>query len=401
LTQRSLISRTFPCLAAILLGAGAELPAQHFVRGDVNLDGEVSHFDVTLMVMAGLIQHQPTRCLKAADIDDDGLVDLSGPDEAILLGNWLFRPERGSHLPAPFLAKGLDPTPDGRGLGFSWQGPPDLEPGQRNVQFFLLATTGNPILSFAASFRIDSRIFENVRVDLDQTIVPAAAGKLLMLSPFFQSRVTPAATKGFDLLRIAVVYALPGDGQGLALRGIRERWAPLAFAATEGPIADAPLLRVRVDVRAEAPVGRFARVISQAPDEDFVVAARAVHGLVTEFASIEEDGVGRMPGTSEDLPPTVIGGAEEFLRGDANADGTVNIADATTLLGFLFLGDDPLACEDAADANDDGSLNISDASFALGYLFLGTAQPPFPGPANCGPDALTADPIRCWAGCPH
>lgn len=58
----------------------------------------------------------------------------------------------------------------------------------------------------------------------------------------------------------------------------------------------------------------------------------------------------------------------EFLRGDANRDGSVNITDATAILNFVFLGV-PICDEDAADANDDGSINISDPVRLLDFLF--------------------------------
>ena len=58
-----------------------------------------------------------------------------------------------------------------------------------------------------------------------------------------------------------------------------------------------------------------------------------------------------------------------FLRGDVNGDHTVDIADATSLLGYLFGEDQPPWCPDAADANDDGSLNIADPIAILTTLF--------------------------------
>ncbi len=74
-----------------------------------------------------------------------------------------------------------------------------------------------------------------------------------------------------------------------------------------------------------------------------------------------------------------------FKRGDANADGGVNIADAISLLGHLFGGEPSPVCPDAADANDDGALNIADAIKILGHLFAG--EGPLPDPFDaCGPD---------------
>jgi hypothetical protein len=52
-------------------------------------------------------------------------------------------------------------------------------------------------------------------------------------------------------------------------------------------------------------------------------------------------------------------------------------------------------CIDAADANDDGKVNLADAITILGYLFSGAAS--LPGPfAECGSDP-TADTLGCEA----
>ena len=57
--------------------------------------------------------------------------------------------------------------------------------------------------------------------------------------------------------------------------------------------------------------------------------------------------------------------------GEVNGDGAVNIADAISLLGYLFGGQAEPGCLKAADANDDGGVNIADAVTILGYLFGG------------------------------
>lgn len=93
--------------------------------------------------------------------------------------------------------------------------------------------------------------------------------------------------------------------------------------------------------------------------------------------------------------------AVPFLRGDADANGTVEMADAVRIFGFLFLGTPRvLPCKDAADANDSGNVDLSDGVTILSYLFLGGPElpPPFPG---CGYDP-TEDALDCrvHAFCP-
>jgi hypothetical protein len=87
-----------------------------------------------------------------------------------------------------------------------------------------------------------------------------------------------------------------------------------------------------------------------------------------------------------------------FRRGDADPDGTLAIADAIVVLERLFLGGNPLACEDAADSNDDGRLDLTDPMALLRSLFLGAGPLPPPGSANCGPDP-TPDALQCGKGC--
>jgi hypothetical protein len=74
----------------------------------------------------------------------------------------------------------------------------------------------------------------------------------------------------------------------------------------------------------------------------------------------------------------------EFLRGDANGDGKVDISDAVRILDRLFAGGEGFDCNDAADTNHDGVIDISDAVSELTFLFLGGDLPPDPGPVTCG-----------------
>ena len=75
----------------------------------------------------------------------------------------------------------------------------------------------------------------------------------------------------------------------------------------------------------------------------------------------------------------------EFLRGDSNADGGVDLSDAVHILNFLFLGSADLGCADAADADDTGLLDLTDAVYVLNFLFLGGFPPPVPL-GSCGQD---------------
>lgn len=86
----------------------------------------------------------------------------------------------------------------------------------------------------------------------------------------------------------------------------------------------------------------------------------------------------------------------DFLRGDVDASGVIDVTDATGILRHLFPFRGPtrrLDCLDAADTNDDGRVNISDAVYLLIHLFAGTSAPPAPYP-RCGVDP-TEDSLGC------
>jgi len=72
-----------------------------------------------------------------------------------------------------------------------------------------------------------------------------------------------------------------------------------------------------------------------------------------------------------------------YIRGDANADGQVNISDSQSVFGYLFLGRAEPSCRDSADVNSDGKLDISDGIRLLQFLFTGGDQPSAPYP-ECG-----------------
>lgn len=84
-----------------------------------------------------------------------------------------------------------------------------------------------------------------------------------------------------------------------------------------------------------------------------------------------------------------------FGRGDCNADGGFNIADAIFVLAALFSGGPSGTCLDACDSNDDGGVNIADAIFSLAALFSGGPPPSAPAPGTCGLDATDTDALDC------
>ena len=77
-----------------------------------------------------------------------------------------------------------------------------------------------------------------------------------------------------------------------------------------------------------------------------------------------------------------------FHRGDADGDGSVNLADAVFTLRSLFQGGPQPGCAEAADADNDGAVGVSDPVSVLEFLFRGGPPPVAPGqpPGPCGLD---------------
>lgn len=67
------------------------------------------------------------------------------------------------------------------------------------------------------------------------------------------------------------------------------------------------------------------------------------------------------------------------IRGDVNHDGTINIADLTYKVNWLFREGPPPPCPEEVDDNGDGDVDIADLTYEVDYLFKG-GPPPVPCP---------------------
>jgi len=85
--------------------------------------------------------------------------------------------------------------------------------------------------------------------------------------------------------------------------------------------------------------------------------------------------------------------AADFLRGDANSDGTLSLADAQFTFSHLFRQGPEFECESAANANSDSKVNVADGIWIFNYLFLNGPAPSAPFPA-AGP-APEGDSLPC------
>ena len=90
-------------------------------------------------------------------------------------------------------------------------------------------------------------------------------------------------------------------------------------------------------------------------------------------------------------------GKGPFLRGDANDDAKVDIADGIWIISELFRDGPEGPCQSAADANADGAVDLADANYIFNHRFAGGPQPPAPFP-ECGLIDLDADDLECPEG---
>ncbi len=147
--------------------------------------------------------------------------------------------------------------------------------------------------------------------------------------------------------------------------------------------------RLRLEVTGDAVMGYFGGTYGSTGDGQAVsgtLRAEAFGNFYIGYREGVADNAGARPPTLDRLIVGIPGTQPlRFKRGDANADGGVNIADAIYTLQNLFAQGPPILCPDAADANDDEGVNIADAIYVLQNLFAdGPAiPPPHPG---CGND---------------
>lgn len=76
-----------------------------------------------------------------------------------------------------------------------------------------------------------------------------------------------------------------------------------------------------------------------------------------------------------DVPCVWDPDCETLNRGDANADGNVNLSDSIFILNWLFQGGPAPICLDAADVNGDSKVDISDSDALLNYLYSSGQAP--------------------------
>ena len=215
---------------------------------------------------------------------------------------------------------------------------------------------------------------------------------------------------------IPVLVDTPSDITGLTviLSYDPTTLTPLTGAGGGAPLFDSALGTVRTIVNASegyVVISLWSRNAGEAllegnPGTFQSIGSIGFHiqdfSILRPFAWLEEATPGSailrstiVDGQTKDHHPNPTAGDFQFVRGNSNNDGRVNISDPIYTLSYLFLGGPDPICLDAADADNDSRINITDPVFTLNFLFLGGRPIPQPYP-QCGVDAgATVDLLGC------
>ena len=380
--------RTASVLASILVVTAAApwIGAADFLRGDANDDGAVSISDTYSIVRALFHTSDFGTCTSAFDANDDGRVDLS---DAFTVALSVWGAQVG--LCAPYPDMGPNPNTGtrltcvdyGNGSAISESTAQlrirDAEAGDDGrVVFTIEATSTRPIAGYEVRVRVEGDIFAAERTADSTDLTGTEEGGLL------DGRVLEETLIVTHLTSFSEEVSIDNAASGLSMTDVE----------------------VCLDRGTSA--GQYTVTIESGELVDFETARAIETELVGGVLTVSDEAgaagcsrgdLGRSQpqcGT-EPSPPNcesaheLAAGEASFLRGDANADGVVSIADALTIRRWLFscLAAPP-PCGDAADVDDDGDINISDTIRLINYIHLGGPAPSAPW-AEPGPDPSDDD----------
>jgi len=179
----------------------------------------------------------------------------------------------------------------------------------------------------------------------------------------------------------------PSEIESLTVRLLRDDGAVVYFNGVEVLRKNLPGGAIAYDTLASSTAENTVDVEELGPD--VLLAGTNVVAVEVHQAAVDSSDVSFDLALLAARVPSVPGG---FVRGDANADETVDISDPVAILLVLFQGGTS-DCDDAFDADDSGFVNITDPIYMLNYLFLSGPRMPLPYPAAGG------DPTEDELGC--
>ncbi len=364
------------------------LPADeafHYIRGDVNVDGQVTLFDV-LAIFSHARTEMTLRCEKAADVDDNGKVDRL--DAFALVGSIFYR----QGLPAaPFLAPGADLTEDSLSCAV---GPPEQYPPVPDAN--IDAPPRDPIVGTDTDCDDDEGGPDLEFIHFRGGVL-VSPGETRVRAPIYFSSAGGVEALTLSLYAPPEVIRLDTIEFSATVLGA-PLTAPRSLTHTFTGLQDEGFLASTVILSVEDTVRTLPRLYdSLVAHVEFTVSPEAKVGTTTSlvFASIPgekgfppiRNAVSRKASAQPrhfcGLSIEIVTGEDVFIRGDANRDRAVNLSDVVTILQYLFAKTayaGSLPCPDAADLDNNGAIGLSDALGLSNFLFLRGEAPAAPYP---------------------
>lgn len=353
-----------PTTSTGTLAAPSGPPAGSFIRGDADGNGVIDFVADSAYLSDALFQAGPVLdCEDTGDFNDDGSLDLADLSFMFAYG---FEHHPGP-VPAPFPDCGLDPTSDTLTClsytGCGGPAPAPLPDGSVTVCFGdaedmagngtrvrVMVDTTTDLAGWSFGVCHDPNAASLSGVDLG----PALSG----LSPDFEVRtLLPNGWAAATLIRgMGGIKLPPGNSQHI----YTAKYMPTG--------AGNPQIQVCAGLDDPPVPVTFAGGLT----------ATAFNPVATPGFAIPANG--------------------QYVRGDANTDGILDLSDAIFIIAWAFNDGINPTCFRAADANGDQTLDIADMIWLVIFFFQNGPAPPPPYP-SCG---FAASPLSCvsYPHCP-
>jgi len=231
-------------------------------------------------------------------------------------------------------------------------GPPDGTcgfPGDPRARTVVTATSGDPV-AYAVMEQLSNAVFVIDYFSFTTGTIPATVVDPDTMYVFFAHTVSP-----FELT--AYLGNFHADYTAADVNT-----AMLSINATVFPVATAVL------PSHPAFDGEVLEVVFHA--EEFILGYGFLFDTSVQSYTIA--------GEYSDGTPFMAVGEFVFVghtSGDVNVDGTVNIADITYLVDYLFFGGPAPPVMETANVDGEGGVNIADLTYLVEYLFFGGPEP--------------------------
>jgi hypothetical protein len=293
------------------------------ICGDVNGDGDVNVLDVSYLLTYIIADWTPPVAMVAADVDECGTVnmaDVSYLCEHLYVGG-----------PAPCMGSvDCDLSTGGNEVAL---GCPIVtgEPTGDSVALPIYFTNDVPVSGFTLGFSHNSDDIEFTSVDLTGSVIPTE------MQTYFYGRFTPAENQ----ILIGAVDVLGTNSIGSQTGGLLATLWVQVPSSTPDQIVDLDSIWVT-------------------PAGEFIFCVLNGGSITPQYTDC---------GTADILINP------QYICGDADGSGEIDIDDVVYLIAYIFSGGpspEPLL---AGDADCSGDVDIDDVVYLIAYIFSGGPPP--------------------------